>query len=98
MTVQAVIAGIKLTANKPLMSGFLEILYQHLIPLLKPDKLLCQLCPEALRVVNGPLVDLLIFFKTLDICLLLNFFRGGKHSIFCHHGGDGLFPRFILLH
>jgi hypothetical protein len=49
MPINTVVGDIKLTPDKPLMLGFLEVFDKYLVPLLIPVYLLSYLCPECLR-------------------------------------------------
>jgi len=79
MTIDAVVAQVQLAAHKPLGPRLIPL--QHLVPGLEPvqDRLATP-AQKALRIVNGLLVERLVFLKTLDVSLGAEFRRGREDT------------------
>ncbi len=78
MTIDAVVAQVQLAAHKPLGPRLIPL--QHLVPGLEPVQIPGHAGPKALRIVNGLLVERLVFLKTLDVSLGAEFRRGREDT------------------
>ncbi|OPZ77865.1 MAG: hypothetical protein BWY79_01000 [Actinobacteria bacterium ADurb.Bin444] len=77
--VEAVVGGVQLAAFEPRDLRIGPVVILDLVPLLVPDEeFIGQLGPEVVRVLDGPLVHLVVLLFGVDPCGLLQVFRYGK--------------------
>ena len=78
--IQAVVAGIDLSTDKPL--GFRHGALDHVVPLFEPVQVLSKFAPEPRGIIFGSLPHLLVLSFAADVGLLREFSRRGERAGF----------------
>jgi hypothetical protein len=86
MAINTVVAEIDFAADKPLGPG--QIPLENLVPGLEPVQLLRYAGPELFGVLDGLLVERLIFGEALDVGLGTELRRRGKDAVLAQRGVD----------
>src|SRR5260370_37556351 len=87
VAVEAVVGEIDLAADEPL--GPWAIPFENFVPLLEPMQFAGDAAPELVGIVDGFLVETLVFGEDLDVSLPGEFGGGLRAALFLMDGIDG---------
>src|SRR5262249_48377032 len=87
MPIEAVVADVEPAADEPLGHGGLPV--EDAVPRGEPAQPLGLLAPEAVRIVDGAPIELIVAGTAPDVCAVAELRRGREDAILAQHGIDG---------